>query len=272
MLFFGFCVGDTGYGLLILIVTLILRNRVDKKLKPILTLASFLGGSTVLLGMVSGTFFGIDLLKVDFYPLKEIILDPLKLFWLAIGIGGVQIFYGMFIKAANQFKQRGLKYALSTIGWIFLIISGGLIFGFQALNIELSKFIIYALFIISGVLILVFSNPDINIFASVGSGLYDVYNMVTGIFGDLLSYIRLFALGISSAILGLVFNQIAAQFLGSSFWGYIPFLIILIIGHGLNIFLASLGAFVHPLRLTFVEFYKNAGFIGGGKQYKPFSK
>lgn len=107
---------------------------------------------------------------------------------------------------------------------------------------------------------------------SVFSGLYDVYNMITGVFGDLLSYIRLFALGISSAILGLVFNQIAAQFLGGSFFSYIPFIIILIIGHGLNIFLASLGAFVHPLRLTFVEFYKNAGFVGGGKQYKPFSK
>ncbi|MCB2197444.1 MAG: V-type ATP synthase subunit I [Bacteroidetes bacterium] len=272
MLFFGFCVGDTGYGLFILIATLIFRRKASKELKPLLTLASYLGAATVLMGFISGTFFGVELVKVEAYPLKDIILDPLKLFWLSIGIGGLQIFYGMFIKAANQIKQGGLKYGLSTIGWILLIISGALAVVFPMINISLPKIVIQILFGISGALILIFANPDINIFASIGSGLYDAYNMITGVFGDLLSYIRLFALGISSAILGLVFNQIAAQFLGGSFLSYIPFIIILLIGHGLNIFLASLGAFVHPLRLTFVEFYKNAGFTGGGKQYKPFSK
>jgi V/A-type H+-transporting ATPase subunit I len=272
MLFFGFCVGDTGYGLIILIGTLIFRRKASKELKPLLTLASYLGAATVLMGFVSGTFFGVELVKLEAYPFKEIILDPLKLFWLSIGIGGLQIFYGMFINAANQIKQGGLKYGLSTIGWILLVISGALAVILPMIDIVLPKIVIQILFGISGALILIFANPDINIFASIGSGLYDAYNMITGVFGDLLSYIRLFALGISSAILGLVFNQIAAQFLGGSFLSYIPFIIILLIGHGLNIFLASLGAFVHPLRLTFVEFYKNAGFTGGGKQYKPFSK
>lgn len=272
MLFFGFCVGDTGYGLLILIATLIFRRKASKKLKPVLTLAAYLGAATIIMGFISGTFFGVELVEVDAYPLKEIILDPLKLFWLSIGIGGLQIFYGLFIKAANQIKQGGLKYGLSTIGWILIVISGALVVLLPKLGIELHKYLVYAMFGFSGALVLIFSNPDINIFASIGSGLYDSYNMITGVFGDLLSYIRLFALGISSAILGLVFNQIAAQFLGGGFLSYIPFIIILLIGHGLNIFLASLGAFVHPLRLTFVEFYKNAGFVGGGKQYKPFSK
>ena len=272
MLFFGFCVGDTGYGLFILIATLIFRRKASKALKPMLTLASWLCGATVLMGLVSGTFFGIELVNVKAYPLKDIILEPMKLFWLSIGIGGLQIFYGMFIKAANQIRQGGLKYGLSTIGYILMIISGALIVLLPNAGIELPKFVKIALLGLSGSLILVFSNPDVSIFASVGSGLYDVYNMLTGIFGDLLSYIRLFALGISSAILGLVFNQIAAQFLGGGVFSYIPFILILLIGHGLNIFLAGLGAFVHPLRLTFVEFYKNAGFNGGGKAYKPFSK
>lgn len=272
MLFFGFCVGDTGYGLLILIATIILRFKVDEKVKPILTLASFLGAATVIMGMISGTFFGVNLVDIDIYPFKEMILEPLNLFWLSLMIGGVQIFFGMIIKAANQIKQRGLKYGLSTIGWIVLIIGAGSIIALQQVNIIITKPITYAIFGISGALILIFSNPDINVFASVGAGLYDVYNMVTGVFGDLLSYIRLFAIGISSAILGLVFNQIASQFLGGSIFSYLPFIIILLIGHGLNIFLACLGAFVHPMRLTFVEFYKNAGFNGGGKQYKPFSK
>ena len=274
MLFFGFCVGDTGYGLFILIATLIFRRKASKQLKPILTLASYLGVATILMGLVSGTFFGIELVKMETYPLKQIILEPLKLFWLSIAIGGLQIFYGMCIKAANQIKLGGLKHGLSTIGWIFLILTFGTFMGLEQAGVNIESFAIVKQIglVISFALILLFANPEKNMIISVFTGLYDVYNMVTGIFGDLLSYIRLFALGISSAILGLVFNQIAAQFLGGNFFSYIPFFIILVIGHGLNIFLASLGAFVHPLRLTFVEFYKNAGFVGGGKQYKPFSK
>ncbi len=274
MLFFGFCVGDTGYGLIILIATLIFRRKANPKLKPVLTLAAYLGAATVVMGLISGTFFGIELIKIKAYPLKDIILEPLKLFWLSIAIGGLQIFYGMVIKAANQIKQGGLKYGLSTIGWILLIAVGGTFIGLQQAGVSFTGFAIAKKigYGISFALILLFANPEKNMIVSVFSGLYDVYNMITGVFGDLLSYIRLFALGISSAILGLVFNQIAAQFLGGSFFSYIPFIIILLIGHGLNIFLASLGAFVHPLRLTFVEFYKNAGFVGGGKQYKPFSK
>jgi V/A-type H+-transporting ATPase subunit I len=103
--------------------------------------------------------------------------------------------------------------------------------------------------------------------------LWDVYSVVTGLLGDMLSYIRLFALGVSSAILGFVFNSLAAEMSGSvPVVSQIIFVVILLIGHGLNIFMASLGAFVHPLRLTFVEFYKNAGFQGGGKPYSPFMK
>lgn len=276
MLFFGFCVGDTGYGLLILIATLILRSRVKPKMKPIMTLASYLGVATIIMGLVSGTFFGINLLEVESIPFRDLILEPLEMFYLSIGLGLVQIIFGMFIKATNQIKQYGFKYGVSTMGWILLILSAGIFMGGPEAGLfEPTKTLDIAskvLYILSGSMILLFSDPSKNIFASIGIGIYDVYNMITGIFGDMLSYIRLFALGISSAILGLVFNQIASQFLGISYVGWLFFIIVLIIGHGLNIFLAALGAFVHPLRLTFVEFYKNAGFSGGGKQYKPFSK
>jgi len=274
MLFFGFCVGDTGYGIFILIATLIFRKKAKASLKPMLTLASWLGVATIIMGMVSGTFFGVELAKVDFIPFKNIFLEPLDMFYLSIGLGIVQILFGMFIKVANQIKQGGIKYAISTIGWIFLILSMGSLYGLEKAGIEFafSGILQNVFLLISGVMIILFSNPEKSVFANIGIGIYDVYNMVTGVFGDMLSYIRLFALGISSAILGLVFNQIASQFLQIHYVGWIFFILLLIIGHGLNIFLAGLGAFVHPLRLTFVEFYKNAGFTGGGKRYNPFSK
>ena len=116
-----------------------------------------------------------------------------------------------------------------------------------------------------------FNNPKRSILMNIGVGLWDTYNMVTGFTGDLLSYIRLFALGLSSAILGMVFNQLAMNLSPDlPVLGQLVFVIILLFGHGLNIFMSTLGSLVHPMRLTFVEFYKNAGFIGGGKEYKPY--
>lgn len=81
----------------------------------------------------------------------------------------------------------------------------------------------------------------------------------------------MFAIGLSSAILGFVFNDLAVQLLSMPpVIGELFFVLLLLFGHSINIFLSALGSFVHPMRLTFVEFYKNAGFTGGGKEYKPF--
>ena len=95
----------------------------------------------------------------------------------------------------------------------------------------------------------------------------------SGLLGDVLSYVRLFALGISGAVLGLVFNDLAMKMSPDvPVVGFLVSALILLFGHSMNIFMAGLGAFVHPMRLTFVEFYKNAGFEGGGKKYIPFSR
>jgi V/A-type H+-transporting ATPase subunit I len=124
---------------------------------------------------------------------------------------------------------------------------------------------------LAGLLIFIFNTPKRNPLINIGAGLWNTYNMVTGILGDLLSYIRLFALGICGGVMGFVFNDLAMQLSGDiPVVSQIVMLIILLAGHSLNIFMSGLGAFVHPMRLTFVEFYKNAGFEGGGKKYKPF--
>ena len=97
--------------------------------------------------------------------------------------------------------------------------------------------------------------------------------MATGLFGDLLSYIRLFALGLSSGSLGNVVNSLAFGMAPDiPVVGAIVTAIILVAGHSINLFMAALGSLVHPMRLIFVEFYKNSGFTGGGKLYQPFKK
>ncbi len=276
MMFFGFCLGDAGYGILFILGAGLYKLKADKKIVPYLSLIQYLGFATLIFGTVSGTFFGINLIETEIQWLgqfKNIFLNPDKMFNLALILGAVQIIFGLFIKAANQTKQYGFSYALSTIGWLILIIGAAIYTVLEKTNIiNESKIILYVILFIGGFFILFFSDPGINIFARIGKGVWDIYSTVTGIFGDLLSYIRLFALGLSSAILGFVINDIALQILGSSkILGPIFFVVFLLIGHTLNILISSLGSFVHPMRLTFVEFYKNAGFKGGGIKYKPFT-
>jgi V/A-type H+-transporting ATPase subunit I len=97
--------------------------------------------------------------------------------------------------------------------------------------------------------------------------------MVTGLLGDVLSYVRLFALGLSGGILASVFNSLAKGMSPDNIIaGPIVMVLIFLIGHSINMFMNVLGAMVHPMRLTFVEFFKNSGYEGGGKAYKPFAK
>ncbi|HKK67519.1 MAG TPA: V-type ATPase 116kDa subunit family protein, partial [Bacteroidales bacterium] len=245
----------------------------------ILTLVQLLGLATVIFGAITGTFFGMNLVEnpPEFLAdARNLFLDNDQLFNLALIFGAVQILFGMILKGINQIRQHGIGYSFATWGWFILIVSSGIFYYLDQQNPAEELFfgtLHMGFVILSALGILVFNHPKRNIFVNIGAGLWDTYNMVTGVVGDLLSYIRLFALGLASAILGQVFNQLAFDMSPDvPVLGILVTLIILVIGHGINIFMSGLGSFVHPLRLTFVEFYKNAGFIGGGKEYKPFQK
>jgi V/A-type H+/Na+-transporting ATPase subunit I len=248
-------------------------------MKSVLTLAQWLGFATVLFGMLTGTFFGIDLLNADVPWLeraKAYMINTDQLFNLAIIFGAIQILFGMVLRVINITRTRGFLYSLATIGWLVLIIGLGTVYALknaEAVPSQVAGYAQTAVLIVAGLLILVFNHPKRNVFINFGAGIWDTYSMFTSLLGDILSYIRLFALGVSSAILGLVFNSMAMSMRPDHIiFGPLVMIIILIFGHGLTIFMASLGAFVHPIRLTFVEFYKNAGFTGGGKAYTPFAE
>lgn len=275
LLFFGFCLGDAGYGLLLLIGISIYKIKAKASIRPILSLAQWLGAATVVMGIVSGTFFGIQLMNVEvpwIMKFRSLMLDSQQLFNLALIIGVIQIIFGMFLKAANLIRQSGIGAGISTIGWLVLILGEGSCYLLSAKGYDVTL-LMYIIGAIGGSMVLLFNNMRRNVFINFGAGLWDTYNMLTGLLGDTLSYIRLFALGISSSVLGLVFNDLAVNMSGD-----IPvvkqllMLIILVFGHSINLFMAGLGSFVHPMRLTFVEFYKNAGFEGGGKKYQPFKR
>lgn len=278
MLFFGFSLGDAGYGLIILLAAIFMKYKVPK-MRSILTLAQWLGLVTVVFGALTGTFFGIDLIEADIAWLdkwKAYMIDTDKLFNLALILGMIHILFGMVLKVVNVSITKGFAYSYSTIGWLLLIVGSGLAYGLRelgAVSESVGTYVQNGVLIASGSLILLFNDPRRSIVMNFLSGLWDVYGMVTGLVGDLLSYIRLFALGVSSAILGFVFNELAMSMRPDNvIFGPLVMIIILLVGHGMTLFMAGLGAFVHPIRLTFVEFYKNAGFTGGGKRYTPFAE
>jgi V/A-type H+-transporting ATPase subunit I len=278
MLFFGFSLGDAGYGLIILLAAIFMKYKVPK-MRSILTLAQWLGLVTVVFGALTGTFFGIDLIEADIAWLdkwKAYMIDTDKLFNLALILGVIHILFGMVLKVVNVSITKGFAYSYATIGWLLLIVGSGLAYGLRelgAVSESVGTYVQNGVLIASGSLILLFNDPRRSIVMNFLSGLWDVYGMVTGLVGDLLSYIRLFALGVSSAILGFVFNELAMSMRPDNvIFGPLVMIIILLVGHGMTLFMAGLGAFVHPIRLTFVEFYKNAGFTGGGKRYTPFAE
>lgn len=278
MLFFGFSLGDAGYGLIILLAAIFMKYKVPK-MRSIMTLAQWLGLVTVVFGALTGTFFGIDLIEADIAWLdkwKAYMIDTDKLFNLALILGMIHILFGMVLKVVNVSITKGFAYSYATIGWLLLIVGSGLAYGLRelgAVSESVGTYVQNGILIASGSLILLFNHPRRSIVMNFLSGLWDVYGMVTGLVGDLLSYIRLFALGVSSAILGFVFNELAMSMRPDNvIFGPLVMIIILLVGHGMTLFMAGLGAFVHPIRLTFVEFYKNAGFTGGGKRYTPFAE
>src|SRR5690554_22265 len=266
MMFFGFSLGDAGYGLVILLAATFFKRKMVK-MKSVLTLAQWLGLATVIFGLLTGTFFGINLIDAEvpwLEKFKSYMINTDQLFYLAIILGAVQIIFGMVLKVINISRTHGFLYSLSTIGWMILILGIGAVLGLNksgTISADVAGYAQTAIFIIAGLLVFIFNHPKRNVFINVGAGVWDVYNMFTGLLGDILSYIRLFALGVSSAILGLVFNSMAMSMRPDHvIFGPLVMIIILLFGHGITIFMASLGAFVHPIRLTFVEFYKNAGF------------
>ena len=285
LLFFAMCMGDAGYGLVLIAFGLLVHYKklnisMFEGLGPIITT---LGVGTAVVGLFLGTFFGIPLAQADWYPeaLKGIIVQGTVMGYdaqmvLAICIGVFHICLAMVVKAICYTKRFGFKENISTWGWLLLVVGGMsaliLLMLFNA-PAEVTKWTLIGIAGVSALGIYIFNKPGRNPLLNIGAGLWDTYNMATGLLGDVLSYVRLYALGLAGGMLGGAFNDLGLMVLGENpTWQWVGFVLILLIGHVLNVAMSALGAFVHPLRLTFVEYFKNSGYEGKGVAYQPFKK
>lgn len=297
MLFFGLCMGDLGYGMIIAAVSLAVI-----KMKP--EVASFgklgvlLGGMTMVCGFVTGSFFGINLATVDWEFMKPLqpyfINDSMKdsffgyspMMVISIIIGLIQVLLGMTMAGCKAVKNYGFIYGVGKFSWVVLLLSATVLYGFPLFGAVIAsgvKYVLYALMCVSIFGIYFLNNPSaykkpkavskvLGLGSNIGAGLWATYGNATGLLGDLLSYIRLFALGLTGGVLGGVFNTLAMDMSPQiPVVHEIVMLIILLFGHGINFALCMISSFVHPMRLTFVEYFKNAEFDGNGNEYKPFA-
>lgn len=277
MLFFAICLCDAGYGAVILAVGLGLYFKGGSSMRQASWLSMLCGAAAVGFGLFANSFFGMT---VSEHPLINFQQD---FFSISLMIGIVQILLGLVVNIVVTTRAFGFKYALGTLGWFLLIFaacsSAALsMVGVSAFSFGSIPFLAVAA--IAVVLMLFFNSPGKNIFANFGAGLWNTYNNVTGLLSDVLSYIRLFAIGLSGGVLAIVFNSlalgmtgldtgVAGKPIGGVILSIVAASIILLIGHGINLFMSTISSFVHPMRLTFVEFFKNAGFEMATRKFDP---
>lgn len=279
LLFFAFCMGDAGYGLLLMLVGLALKK--VKGFADMSPLVVTLGAGTTVIGLLFHTFFSMDMLEWAWIPdgAKRLML-PSKIagydgtMILSIVVGIVHLCLAMILKAYYATKNNGFLNVLGIWGWTLLIVGGVIVGGIAltgVLDARATKWIIIVLGAVSAAGIFLLNDLHRNPLMNIGSGLWETYNTVTGLLGDVLSYLRLYALGLAGSMLGFAFNSIGLKVLGDggNWVAWIPFVAIVIVGHTLNLVMAALGAFVHPLRLNFLEFFKNSGYEVSPRNYNP---
>ena len=253
-LFFGFMLGDVGYGVTTLLITLALERMMPIGVKPLLRIILIASLASIAFGFIFGEFFGYDFIK---HPLLNRVEDVSTMMLIAVAVGVVHINFGFILGFINELRHHGLVLAfLRKISWILLQISAAIFaFGFLKTNQSFE--------IIGGVLSVV------SVFMIIkGEGILRIVEL-PALLSNILSYIRLYAIGLSSVSLALIFNKLATGFFTQGGISIVFGVSILLLGHLINLLLGLLGPFLHSMRLHYVEFFQKF-YEGGGYKYSPF--
>lgn len=266
---FGLMMGDAGYGLTMAIIffTMIKVMKPQGGMLKLLKILLYSGITTIGWGIVFGSYFGFSLSFSIFglkFPLIEPMQDPLKMLILSFVIGGLHIISGILMKAYDNFRQgKYFSMVVDQFTWVMVLVGLGMLF----IPSTASAGKIMAL--TSAVIILLTAGREKkNIFGKVTGGFLNLYGIVNYI-SDILSYSRILALSLSSAVIAMVMNLLAGMIQGSVI-GIILSIFIYVIGHLFNIAMGLLSAYVHDSRLQYIEFFGKF-YEGGGYEFKPLS-
>lgn len=269
-LFFGMMIADLGYGIVMSVLSgiALLIFKLDKTGKSVAKFLLMLGISTMFWGLLYGSLFGYEFSNpLHIYsPTSD--YQPVMILSIILGI--IHIFIALGVKAYLLIRDKRYYDALCDVGfWIVTLISTGyFVFakftGVEGSYVTIAKYTM----IISMLLIVATGGREVkNVGGRIGLGVYALYG-ISGYMGDLISYVRLMALGLSGGYIAYAVNMIASM-MGNKWYMLIFVGLILVIGHAFNLFLSMLGAYVHTSRLIYVEFFSKF-YEGGGKPFKDF--
>ena len=279
ILFFGICLGDAGYGVIFLLASILIRKKyghLSPSLPPVMRLCEVFSISTIVIGLLTGSIFGHwvfsrELIAVD---IDKDHGDPMILFYASLGLGVIHLSLS-YLMGAFQAHSRIDRF--QKLGLLGVLWGGALLIiqrvWFPDFSVELSQWLYYGGlgFLVCGVLLtFLFASDSKKLLVRLGLGLWGVYGL-TGLVGDLLSYARLFGLGIATTAIASVMNDLAGMVYhaAGNITGAIFAVLVLVLGHTFNLLLSILGSTVHSARLHFVEAFKSF-FQVGGTEYKPF--
>lgn len=264
-LFFGMMIGDIGYGILLLLGTgAMLKCNLSDSFRKSVKFFFYLSFASILWGAIYGSFFGGI---IDIPGLIDPEVDYTLLIIISLILGGIIMFLGLGLQAYVDFKKGQpltalydvFSWYMVVIGIIYLLLSH--IFGWPGGTV--AKYIMFA----GMILILAFGGREADsIGGRIGMGAYELYGITSWI-GDFVSFLRLMALGLSGAFIGLAVNMIVSLMFSSGIGGIIGGVVVFIFGQLLNLGLSALSAYVHTLRLIFVEFFGKF-YTGGGIKYE----
>ncbi len=279
ILFFGICLGDAGYGIVFLVASTWIRKRfghLSPSLPLIMRLCEAFSISAIAIGLLTGSIFGHWVFSRDWIlvDLDKDHGDPMLLFYASLGLGLMHLSVSYLMGALQSLSlyERLQKVGLLGVLWGgAALISQRIWFSDPAAILNYWLYYGGLVFLASGLLLtFIFASDSKRLVVRLGLGLWSIYGL-TGLVGDLLSYARLFGLGIATTAIAAVMNDLAGMVYRATgpVIGVILAVLVLILGHTFNLLLSILGSTVHSARLHFVEAFKSF-FKSGGVEYKPF--
>ncbi|MDE3743476.1 V-type ATP synthase subunit I [Maribacter polysaccharolyticus] len=272
-LFFAMLVGDAGYGLIFILITFLLRKKMSGQLRILIYVLS---GTTIIWGVLSGTYFGSE--QMAAHPLLNGLIIP-EIASFGVNNVSFMMHLSFLIGAIHLTIAHGIRIfqfinsikALSEVGWVLLVWGLFLVTEQLVLDKAMPEWGLW-LFLMGALLVALFSVESKSFFKSMAISLGNLpLSLISG-FSDIVSYVRLFAVGMATAAVAASFNNMILPdgTMGMGFVNLIMAAIALFLGHGLNIVLALMAVMVHGIRLNMLEFSGHLGVQFSGEAYKPF--
>lgn len=293
---FGIMLSDAGYGLIMAIACgfalLKYRNTMEPSLRKSITMFFYCGISTVFWGFMFGSFFGdaIDVIASVYFGVTKLPVlkpiwfvpmeKPMAMLTFSMALGLVHLMFGLIMKIIQLIRQKDyISIIYDALSWFCLVMSCTVLLLSmdmiaESFNLSLSipplvTKTCAVLAVLSAIIIVATNGRESrNPFKRFLKGLYALYG-ITGYLSDVLSYSRLLALGLATGVICNVVNKMASMAGGTGVVGTIIFILIFLVGHALNIAINVLGAYVHTIRLNYVEFFGKF-YEGGGRAFNPF--